>query len=168
MQLSSWIKRGVCIACAAAAVLSFSACGKNKKAEVSEVNPWSVSDPGKMVSGGYELPYDYSDNYKAIMKVVDGSEFKTASKTPAGNIVFHFTTSKTEDEVKKLYDDYFATLPKVKAKNKNDISPGWFDKEKRMVLFNLNIWTADGKTNYKLGAEACDKLEDSATWEKAE
>ena len=167
MQLTSRIKRSICIVCAAAAIVSFSACGKKNKVEVSEANPWAVSDPGKMVSEGYELPYEYSDNYKAIMKVVDDSEFKTASKTPAGNIVFHFTTGKTENEVKKLYDDYFATLPKVKPKNKNDNSTGWFDKEKRMILFNLNVWTADGKTNYKMGAAACDDIEKSDTFELA-
>ena len=95
------------------------------------------------------------------------SEYVTAEKTPGGNIVFHLTTTKSEKEVKDFYDNYFKGLQKVKAKSPTDTSVGYFDKNKRIIIFNLYVWTADGKTNYKMGAEQCDKLENSKLFEAA-
>ena len=169
MKSFLYIKRALCVLCAAATVLAFTACGGKKKSSksVEESNPWAVSDPGKLTSKGYELPYEYDDGYKAVIEVVDDSEYVTANKTPGGNMVFHLTTTKSEKEVQKFYDDYFAKLQKVKAKQSTDKSVGYFDKEKRLIIFNFYVWTADGKTNYKMGAEACDKLEDSKLFEAA-
>ena len=173
MKFISLIKRTLCVVCAAALVFALGGCGKDKsKKTVSAVTsganyPTGIADPGRLTSEGYELPYKYDDGYVGVMKVVDDSAYETVSETPGGNIVFHLTTTKSEDEVKAFYDQYFSTLQKVKPKNENDTSVGYFDKEKRMILFNLNVWTANGKTNYKLGAEACDKLEDSKIWQAA-
>ncbi|MBQ1239901.1 MAG: hypothetical protein IIX71_07900, partial [Ruminococcus sp.] len=80
---------------------------------------------------------------------------------------FHLTTDKSVDEVQKFYDEYFAKLPKVKAKKKTDETTGYYDKDKRMIIFNFYVWTADGKTNYKMGAAACDDIEKSDTFELA-
>lgn len=166
MQIRVWIKRAVCLLCAAALVAALTACGKNKKkASVQESNPYALSDPGELTSKGYELPYAYEDGYKAVVPAVDNSEFFTASKTPGGNMTFHLTTDKSVEEVQKFYDAYFAKLPKVKAKKTTDETTGYYDKDKRMIIFNFYVWTADGKTNYKMGAEACDKLEDSKFFE---
>ena len=68
-------------------------------------------------------------------------------------------------EVKKYYDDYFANLEEVKLKNEKDKTPGYFDKDKRLIMYNLVVWSADGKTNYKLSCEACDNISESKNWE---
>ena len=68
-------------------------------------------------------------------------------------MTFHLTTDKSVDEVQKFYDEYFAKLPKVKAKKKTDETTGYYDKDKRMIIFNFYVWTADGKTNYKMGLQ---------------
>ena len=102
---------------------------------------------------------------KAIIEVLPNSEYLTAEKTPGGNLKFHLTTTKSEKEVKDFYDNYFKGLQKVKAKSPTDTSVGYFDKNKRLIIFNLYVWTADGKTNYKMGAEQCDKLENSELFE---
>ena len=65
------------------------------------------------------------------------------------------------------YDEYFKTLQPVKAKKDTDQSVAYFDKDKRIIISNLTIWTADGVTNYKFGIEPCEKLEDSEIWEAA-
>ena len=168
MRFRVWIKRAVCLLCAVALVAALAACGKNKKkAGVREPNPYALSDPGELTSKGYELPYEYEDGYKAVVPAVENSEFFTASKTPGGNMTFHLTTDKSVDEVQKFYDEYFAKLPKVKAKKKTDETTGYYDKDKRMIIFNFYVWTADGKTNYKMGAAACDDIEKSDTFELA-
>ena len=168
MRYHVWIKRAVCLLCAAALAVALTACGKNKKkASVQESNPYALSDPVGLTSKGYELPYEYEDGYKAIVPAVEDSEFFTASKTPGGNMTFHLTTAKSVDEVQKFYDKYFAKLPKVKAKKATDETTGYYDKEKRMIIFNFYVWTADGKTNYKMGAAACDDIEKNETFELA-
>ena len=107
MRFRVWIKRAVCLLCAAALVAALTACGKNKKkAGVREPNPYALSDPGELTSKGYELPYEYEDGYKAVVPAVENSEFFTASKTPGGNMTFHLTTDKSVDEVQKFYDEY--------------------------------------------------------------
>ena len=169
MKSSSILKKVLCVLCAAIIALSLGACGKKKNAaSVNVSNPYALSDPGKLTDEGYELPYEYPDGYKAVVPVVGNCEYMTANKTPGGNMTFHLTTDKSEEEVKAFYDAYFSKLQKVKAKNPTDASVGYFDPDKRMILFNLNVWTASGKTNYQLGAEACDKLEDSKIFEAAD
>ncbi len=160
------IKRIICMGCAAVMLFSLTACGK-KQAEVSvtPANSMMLSDPGHLTSEGYELPYTYDDGYKAVIEVVGNSEYVTANKTPGGNMVFHLTTDKTEKEVLDFYDAYFAKLQKVKAKAQGDNSTGYFDKDKRLIIYNLYVWTANGKTNYKMAAEACEKLADSQLFE---
>lgn len=160
------IKKFICVGCAAVMVLALTACSK-KQAEVSVAasNSMVLADPGHLTAEGYELPYTYDDGYKAVVEVVGNSEYVTANKTPGGNMVFHLTTDKSEKEVKDFYDAYFAKLQKVKAKAQGDNSTGYFDKDKRLIIYNLYVWTANGKTNYKMGAEACDKLEDSKIFE---
>ena len=60
MQIRVWIRRAVCLLCAATLVAALTACGKNKKkASVQESNPYALSDPGELTSKGYELPYAY-------------------------------------------------------------------------------------------------------------
>ena len=68
-------------------------------------------------------------------------------------------------DVKEYYDKYFADLVPVRPKDKNDISTGYYDKEKRLVIYNLYIWTANGETNYKMGTKACDDINSDDIWE---
>lgn len=159
-------KRILCAACAVAMLLAVTACGKNgDSARISEANPWELSDPGTLTDEGYELPYTYPDGYKAVIQVVGNCEYVNANKTPAGNMTFWLKTDKSEEEVKKFYDDYFSKLQKVMANSNTDQSIGYFDPDKRLIMYNLTVWTTkDGVTNYKMGAEACDKLEDSKTF----
>ena len=168
MKLRSLINKSICLICLSALALAFAGCGKdNSSASVSanDNNPYAVSDPGKLTSKGYELPFEYEDDYKAVIEVLPDSKYVTAEKTPGGNLKFHLTTTKSEKEVNDFYDNYFKDLQKVKAKSASDSSVGYFDKNKRVIVFNLNVWTADGLTNYKMGAEQCDKLEDSKLFE---
>lgn len=159
MKISAIIKRSACVACALTIALTCAACGCSKKEKKA------ASNVGHLTSDGYELPYEYSDGYVAVAKVVDDSEYETVSTSPNGSMVFHLTTSKTEDEVKKFYDDYFKNLQEVKAKKETDHSVGYYDPEKRLIVYNLVVWKANGVTNYKFGAEACDDLKDNETWE---
>lgn len=174
MKTVSIVKRALCILCAAALIVALSACGKEKKTAKTSVapttdvtNPFAAKETGKLTDKGYELPYEYTDGYKAVFPVPGKCEFLTTSTTPGGNMTFHLTTDKTEKEVKDFYNDYFSKLQKVKAKQKTDESVGYFDKDRRIILFNLNVWNASNKTNFKLGAEQCEKLEDSKIFEAA-
>ena len=165
MKLRSILIKSICFVCLSALALAFAGCGKSKNSVSVDDNPFAVSNPGKLTSKGYELPFEYPDDYKAIIEVLPDSEYLTAEKTPGGNLKFHLTTTKSEKEVKDFYDNYFKGLQKVKAKSPTDTSVGYFDKNKRIIIFNLYVWTADGKTNYKMGAEQCDKLENSELFE---
>lgn len=168
MKSRSLIIKSICFVCLFAIAGVFAGCGKgNSSAAVSanDENPFAVSDPGKLTSKGYELPFEYEDDYKAIIEVLPNSKYVTAEKTPGGNLKFHLTTTKSEKEVNDFYNNYFKGLQKVKAKKATDTSTGYYDKKKRLIIFNLNVWTADGVTNYKMGAEQCDKLEDSKLFE---
>lgn len=165
MKLRSILIKSICFVCLFALAVAFAGCGKSKNSASVDDNPFAVSNPGKLTSKGYELPFEYPDDYKAIIEVLPNSEYLTAEKTPGGNLKFHLTTTKSEKEVKDFYDNYFKGLQKVKAKSPTDTSVGYFDKNKRIIIFNLYVWTADGKTNYKMGAEQCDKLENSELFE---
>ena len=165
MKLRSILIKSICFVCLSALALAFAGCGKSKSSASVDDNPFAVSNPGKLTSKGYELPFEYPDDYKAIIEVLPNSEYLTAEKTPGGNLKFHLTTTKSEKEVNDFYDNYFKGLQKVKAKSPTDTSVGYFDKNKRIIIFNLYVWTADGKTNYKMGAEQCDKLENSELFE---
>lgn len=123
------------------------------------------STESKVPADGYQLPYEYSDGYKAKLKTTDDTAYLVTSTDLIGNKVVHFKTDKSEDEVKKYYDDYFANLEEVKLKNEKDKTPGYFDKDKRLIMYNLVVWSADGKTNYKLSCEACDNISESKNWE---
>ena len=123
------------------------------------------STESKVPADGYQLPYEYSDGYKAKLKTTDDTTYLVTSTDLIGNKVVQFKTDKSEDEVKKYYDDYFANLEEVKLKNEKDKTPGYFDKDKRLIMYNLVVWTADGKTNYQLGCEACDNISESKNWE---
>ena len=168
MKLRSILIKSICFVCLSALALAFAGCGKSKNSACVDDNPFAVSNPGKLTSKGYELPFEYPDDYKAIIEVLPDSEYLTAETNPGGNLKFHLTTTKSEKEVKDFYDNYFKGLQKVKAKSPTDTSVGYFDKNKRIIIFNLYVWTADGKTNYKMGAEQCDKLENSELFEAAE
>ena len=89
----------------------------------------------------------------------------TTATDEDGNKTIHFKTSETEEQVKEYYDKYFADLVPVSPKDKNDISTGYYDKEKRLVIYNLYIWTANGETNYKMGTKACDDINSDDIWE---
>ena len=167
MKLRSILIKSICFVCLSALALAFAGCGKSKSSASVDDNPFAVSNPGKLTSKGYELPFEYPDDYKAIIEVLPESEYVTAEKTPGGNLKFHLTTTKSEKEVNDFYDNYFKGLQKVKAKSPTDTSVGYFDKNKRLIIFNLYVWTADGKTNYKMGAAACDDIEKSDTFELA-
>ena len=119
----------------------------------------------KVPADGYQLPYEYSDGYTAKLKTVDDTTYLTASTDLIGNKNVHFKTDESEDEVREYYDNYFATLEEVKLKNEKDKTPGYYDKDKRLIMYNLVVWTADGKTNYHLSCEVCDNLADSENWE---
>lgn len=123
------------------------------------------STESKVPADGYQLPYEYSDGYTAKLKTTDDTTYLVTSTDLIGNKVVQFKTDKSEDEVKKYYDDYFANLEEVKLKNEKDKTPGYFDKDKRLIMYNLVVWTADGKTNYKLNCEACDNISESKNWE---
>lgn len=163
MNYSKLIKRTVCIVCALTAVFAFTACGRSKKAssEASKVQSYV----GKVTSEGYELPYTYPDGYVAVAKIVDDSEYKSVENQGVTNTRYWLTTSKSKEEVQKFYDDYFKTLQPLKAKKTTDHSVAYYDKDKRIIISNLTVWTADGETNYKFGIEPCDKLEDSKVWQ---
>lgn len=124
----------------------------------------SSSKESEVPADGYQLPYEYSDGYTAKLKTTDDTTYLVTSTDLIGNKVVQFKTSKNEDEVKKYYDDYFATLEEVKLKNEKDKTPGYYDKDKRLIMYNLVVWTADGKTNYQLSCEACDNLSESKNW----
>lgn len=160
------IKRIFCVGCAAVLALSITACGKNKTATTtsSVSSPFLVEDTGRIVKEGYEMPYQYSDGYKAVAMIPDNSTYQTATKTPAGNIKFQLTTTESLSKVKSLYNNYFAKLPKVKAKAKTDKSTGYYDKEKRLIIFNFHAWTADGKTVYSFGAAQCEDISKNQVW----
>ena len=128
-------------------------------------SPSSSSKESKVPADGYQLPYEYSDGYTAKLKTTDDTTYLVMSTDLIGNKVVHFKTDKSEDEVRKYYDDYFAKLEEVKLKNEKDKTPGYFDKDKRLIMYNLVVWTADGKTNYQLGCESCDNISESKNWE---
>ena len=160
------LKRIVCVLCALAFVFALTACNKDKKSkEVDEAKSSVSSNVGKVTDKGYELPYTYPDGYVAVAKIVDDSTYKTVETTELENTRYWLTTTKSVDEVKKFYEDYFKTLQPVKAKKSTDKSVAYFDKDKRIIISNLTVWTADNETNYKFGIEPCEKLEDSTVWE---
>ena len=162
MSNFKFVKGAVCIAMAAITLFSASACGKKK-------NVTSATTPtfGQFTDKGYELPYEYKDGYRATMKVPKNTKYVTVSTTPGGNKVVHMTTTESEDAVKKFYDGYFKELVKLKAVKKTDKSVAYYDKAARLILFNLTVWNADNQTNFSLGTQACDKLEEATLWEKA-
>lgn len=123
------------------------------------------STESKVPADGYQLPYEYSDGYTAKLKTTDDTTYLVTSTDLIGNKVVQFKTDKSENEVKKYYEDYFASLEEVKLKNEKDKTPGYFDKDKRLIMYNLVVWTADGKTNYRLSSESCDNLSESKNWE---
>lgn len=150
MKIKSILSKLMCASLAVAMAVTAAACSSNDNSVPAD---------------GYQLPYEYSDGYKAKLNTTDDTEYVISSTDLIGNKVVHFTTLKSEDEVKKYYDDYFATLQEVKPKDDSDDVVGYYDKDKRLIMYNLIIWTADNKTNYKMGCEACDNLADSENWE---
>lgn len=154
MKIASILKRTLCIACAAVMVVSVTACG-NKK---------SKDDGGKLTSNGYELPFEFSDGEKEYMPVVENSVYETVSTTNGGGKVVHLSTIKSKEEVQAFYDAYFEGKPEVRAKLETDHSIGYYDEEHHLVVFNLNIWTADGMTNYKMGCAKCEDINNDAVW----
>lgn len=119
----------------------------------------------KVPDDGYELPYEYSDGYKAKLNTIEDTTYMTFSTDSLGNKNIHFKTEKSEEEVKKYYDDYFSKLQEVKAKEEINDTKAYYDKDKKLIMYNLIIWTADGKTNYRIGCEACENLADNKNWE---
>lgn len=146
-------------------ILIGSMCIATAACSSSPTSSSNTSQESKVSADGYQLPYEYSDGYTAKLKTVDDTTYLTASTDLIGNKNVHFKTDESEDEVREYYDNYFATLEEVKLKNEKDKTPGYYDKDKRLIMYNLVVWTADGKTNYHLSCEACDNLADSENWE---
>ncbi len=113
---------------------------------------------------GYKVDYTYDDGFEATVKTVEDSKYMNDSVDILGNRTVHFITSKPEAEVNAFYDSYFATLQRVKPKDENDDTIGYYDKDNRMIIYNLIVWTADGNTNYKMGCEQCEDLSKNETW----
>lgn len=154
MKISKIISKLLCAVTIIAMCVTATACSSS-----------SSSTESKVPADGYQLPYEYSDGYTAKLKTTDDTTYLVTSTDLIGNKVVQFKTDKSEDEVKKYYDDYFAKLEEVKLKNEKDKTPGYYDKDKRLIMYNLVVWTADGKTNYQLSCEACDNLSESKNWE---
>ena len=154
MKISKFFSKLFCAVTIIAMCVTATACSSS-----------SSSKDGKVPADGYQLPYEYSDGYTAKLKTTDDTTYLVTSTDLIGNKVVQFKTDKSENEVKKYYDDYFASLEEVKLKNEKDKTPGYFDKDKRLIMYNLVVWTADGKTNYQLSCEACDNLSESKNWE---
>lgn len=157
MKIKKVLSKLLCAAVIATMCFATAAC--------SSSNSSTSSNEAKVPADGYQLPYEYDDGYKAKLKTTDDTTYLVTSTDLIGNKIVQFKTDKSEDEVRKYYDDYFATLEEVKLKNEKDKTPGYFDKDKRLIMYNLVVWTADGKTNYQLSCEACDNLPDSENWE---
>ncbi len=113
---------------------------------------------------GYKVPYTYADGHETTLKTVEDSRYVNTSTDLVGNQVFHLTTSQSEEYVKNFYDEYFSTLQEVIRTDDKDDTKGYYDSEKRLIMYNLVVWTADGATNYKLQSEACDNITDSKNW----
>ena len=154
MNSSSAIKKILCVFCAAVMAFSVTACG-NKK---------SKTDNGNLTSEGYELPFDYDNGEKVYMPVVDNSVYETVSTTTGGGKVVHLSTTKTEDEVRAFYAEYFKGKPEVRARLETDHSKGYYDADNQLVVFNLDVWTADGMTNYKMGNAKVTDIENDPIW----
>ena len=163
MNISRIIKSAACVALAALTLCSAASCGKKKNVSVATAPTF-----GHFTKDGYELPYDYKDGYRATMKVPKNTEYVTVSTTPGGNKVVHMRTTESEDAVKKFYEEYFKELVELKAVKKTDQSVAYYDEPARLILFNLNVWFVDGKTNFSIGTQACDKLEDAKLWQKVD
>ena len=164
MNASKIIKRVLCLALAAAMLFSAASCSKRKKTEPLVTTPQF----GEFIEGGYELPYEFADGFKAVMQIPPHSQYETVDTTPSGSKNIHLNTTLTEDEVRKFYEIYFDNMEKVVPIAENDSSTGYYDKDIRLVLFNLNVWTADGKTNYKIGTMPCEDINANKVWKLAE
>lgn len=154
MNFKSFVSKIVLSAVIASLALTSVACNTSKETPVP--------------ADGYELPYEYSDGYKAKLNTAEDTYYLVSSTDLIGNKVVHFTTDESEDQIKQYYDEYFASLPEVKRSDESDDTIGYFDKDKRLIMYNLIVWTADGKTNYKMGCEACDDIAESENWVLAE
>ena len=161
MKKSALLIKIASLACATLIAVSAAGCGCNK----SETTNAKEEGAKYLTDKGYQMPYEYEDGYVAYMKTLDGSDYETISTTNAGNKVVHLKTDKSEEEVQAFYDDYFKDLKEVKAKLETDHSVGYYDEENRIVVFNLVVWTADGRTNYKMGCAPCDDINNDPTWE---
>lgn len=153
----------LCAAFAVTMSLSAAACTSNTTDSSSSTEP-AVT----VGADGYQLPYEYTDGYEAKFKTIDSSYYLTSATDKNGNKTVHFKTDKTQDEVKGFYDDYFKSLTPVVPKDENDNSKGYYDSEKRLVIYNLIVWEADGKTNYKMGTRPCDDINSDEVWKLAD
>lgn len=97
----------------------------------------SSSTQVKVPADGYQLPYEYDDGYKAKLKTTDDTTYLVTSTDLIGNKIVHFKTEKSEDEVRKYYDDYFATLEEVKLKNEKDKTPAILIRIKDLLCTTL-------------------------------
>lgn len=151
MKTRSNIKKFICSAMILAVSVSVAACS---------------SDNGTSVPAeGYEMPSTFSDGSHAKLKTIDDTDFLVTSTDLIGNKTVHFTTEKTEEEVNQYFEKYFADLEEVTLRDKSDDTKGYYDKDRKLIVYNLVVWTADGKTNYKMSGEMCEKLSDSKYWE---
>ncbi len=155
MKIVSIVKKIVSALMVLVIAVSASACSSSTSNINTSIGP-----------DGYELPYMYNDGFKAKLKTVDDTSYFGVFTDLIGNKIIHLTTDKSEDEVKKYYNDYFSTLEEVELKDKTDDTKGYFDKDGRIIVYNLVVWTADGKTNYKMSCEQCENIADSKYWEE--
>lgn len=162
------IKRMLSILAAGTILLgavSLTACSKEKPPVVPVEATTGTAKTATVSKDGYALPFTYKDGFQATLKTAPDSQYVTESETKSGAKVIHFTTTQSEDEVKGFYDAYFKKLKPVKPKDPKDDSKGYYDLEGKIIVFNLVVWTADGKTNYKLGCAQCPDIMQNEVWE---
>lgn len=132
----------------------------------SSANSTKPTTPAVFTDEGYQTPSTYNDGSNVYVKTIDNTGYKTKFTDKAGNPNYHFDTEKSEADVITFYDDYFGGLEEVKPKDKKSKAIGYFDKDRKMIIYNLIVWTADNKTNYKMSCELCDTIADSELFEK--
>ena len=113
----------------------------------------STNDHPLVPADGYELSYNKNKEYYKLERNLEEAASVYMTTNDFGLV--------NGDSMKVDIAD----LVPVRPKDKNDISTGYYDKEKRLVIYNLYIWTANGETNYKMGTKACDDINSDDIWE---
>lgn len=113
------------------------------------------------VKSEYDIPLSFSDDFVAKIKVPDDTKFLGST----GCTILQFETKVSESEVKEFYDDYFSALEIVfstgHASNEVDY---YYDKDQRMIFFDLYTNTDNGKTYFTLACDPCENINDNEYW----